>query len=455
MTRKSAKTVFECESCGYRSPKWLGKCPSCGGWDTFTEQKALSEGPSRLKIASGKSFVEPLSEIRTEGYLRQKTGFSELDRTLGGGMVPGSVNLIGGEPGIGKSTILLQIAGNLSLNNITTFYVTGEESKAQIKSRADRLKISQESISITTETDISTVLGEIDRAKPTLVVIDSIQTMYEPEIGSYPGTVGQIRESAAACIEYAKKNDTIFILSGHITKEGVIAGPKVLEHMVDTVLYFEGDKDFLYRIIRGVKNRFGAAGEIGVFEMRSDGLAEVEDPSGVFLSSDEERTGSVVMPMMEGSRPFLIEVQALAVPSGYSVSQKVSVGFDSKKLSLISAICEKKANLHLGGMDIFVKILGGVKAEEAAVDLPVAMALFSSVHDLKMSPNMAVFGELGLSGEVRGASNPERRVAEALRMGFDKILLPEPNKAHINNLGGVEIIGVRHIQRAFEAISSL
>ena len=314
MKSNTVKVIYICDACGYSSAKWLGKCPQCEAWDSFTEQYAPNTS-GRRKIQKGKkSSAVTLSEVQTEGFRRQETGFDELDRVLGGGLVPGSVNLLGGEPGIGKSTILLQTAGNLSNSGIKTIYITGEESSVQIKSRAERLGVNGDKIIVGTETNIHQVLHEIETAGPSLAILDSIQTVYDPDLGSFPGTIGQIRETTAACIEYAKRTGTIFILSGHITKDGSIAGPKVLEHMVDTVLYFEGDKDFLYRIIRGVKNRFGPAGEIGVFEMRTEGLLEVKDPSGIFLSESLDGSGSIVTPMMEGSRPCLIDVNDKVVP---------------------------------------------------------------------------------------------------------------------------------------------
>ncbi len=394
-----------------------------------------------------------LSEIGSEDFRKFSSGYGELDRVLGGGFAHGSVNLIGGEPGIGKSTLLLQVAQNLSNLDSKVLYVTGEESTVQVKNRADRLGINDSSILIATETNIYDITDYITGLKPTLVLIDSIQTIYNPDIGGYPGTVGQIRECTASFIEYAKKTGTIFILAGHITKEGNIAGPKLLEHMVDSVLYFEGDRDFLFRIIRGVKNRFGPAGEIGIFEMKSRGLVEVRDPSGIFLSDSTMGSGSVISPMMEGSRPFLIEVQGLVVFSNYNVPQRVSVGLDGRKLSLIAAICEKKGGLQLAGMDIFVKMLGGVRAEEAAVDLPVAAALYSSVRNIELPVNTAIFGELGLSGEVRGVANAERRSAEAVRLGFDNLIIPKANASSIPPSDKMNIIAVDDINGAFEILS--
>ncbi|MCP4632548.1 MAG: DNA repair protein RadA [candidate division Zixibacteria bacterium] len=454
MASKTKKTIYICEKCGYESPKWLGKCPQCDEWDTFSEQLAPSKFRSSKTSLRLKSAAIPLPDIRSESFIRVDTGFVEFNRVLGGGLAPGSINLLGGEPGIGKSTILLQIAGKISDSGYSTVYISGEESEIQIKNRAERLGIDGTEIIISTETNIHEIIGIIKSTKPALTIIDSVQTVYDPDLGSFPGTISQIRESTALCTDYAKKSGTSFVLSGHITKDGSIAGPKLLEHMVDTVLYFEGDKDFLYRIIRGVKNRFGPAGEIGVFEMMNTGLVEIADPSGIFLSDTQNSSGSIVTPMMEGSRPFLVEVQALAVPTGYSVSQKVSVGYDGRKLSLIAAICEKKGNLKLGGMDLFVKILGGVRAEEAAVDLPVALAIFSSTNDISLPPQTVVFGELGLSGEIRGVSNSDRRISEAVRMGFKNIILPSSNKPNNIMQKDIDIIGVRHLRQAFEFLKS-
>ncbi len=455
--RSKEKYEYICRNCGYSSPKWLGKCPQCGEWDSFDRQNVIIK-PKRFADKlndNSATSLTPLPDINLEGFRRIDVGFEELNRVLGGGLVPCSVNLLGGEPGIGKSTILLQIAGYISQTGGRVIYITGEESAIQIKNRAERLKIDSRELLIGTETDIKEIIRKIDKINPTISIIDSIQAVYDQEVGGFPGTVGQIRESTAACIDYAKKTDTSFILAGHITKDGTIAGPKLLEHLVDTVLYFEGDKDYLYRIIRGVKNRFGPAGEIGVFEMRSGGLREVKNPSAIFLGEYLEQTGSVITPIMEGSRPFLIEVQALAAPSGYSVSQRVSVGFDSKKLSLITAICEKKGGIRLSGMDIFVKILGGIKVDEAAVDLPMALALYTSINDLSIPAHTVVFGELGLGGELRGVPSAEYRIAEASRMNFKNIILPSSNAANLPQsiTKGINIIKVSHINQAFNSLN--
>jgi len=452
MKSSGQKVVYVCEGCGFSSPKWLGKCPQCGQWSSFAEQFARHESKGSRHSNKQKTLPISLDDITTEHFVRIDSGFDELNRVLGGGLATGSVNLLGGEPGIGKSTILLQIAGNISKSDFKSLYVTGEESEVQIRNRAERLGVLGNKVLITIETEVRDIIRTIEASEPALVIIDSIQTVYDPELGSFPGTIGQIRESTAAFIEYAKRTGVIFILAGHITKDGSIAGPKLLEHMVDTVLYFEGDRDFLYRIIRGVKNRFGPEGEIGVFEMKPSGLIEVRDPSGIFLSGTLEGSGSIVTPMMEGSRPFLIEVQGLVVPSGYSVSQKVSVGLDSRRISLIAAICEKKGGLHLAGMDLFIKILGGIKAEEAAVDLPVALALFSSLNDVSIPSGTAAFGELGLSGEVRGVANADRRVTESIRMGFRNLILPSSNSSQLHLTKDIGITSANHLLQAFRAL---
>lgn len=445
------KSKYVCQNCGYSSVRWSGKCPECNLWNTLVEEiitidKRKSSSKTSLKI-NEQSF-KPLSEVVSSNEARTLTHITELDRVLGGGIVDGSVILIGGDPGIGKSTLMLQIADKISARKI--LYVSGEESASQIKLRADRLNYRLGNFFILSETNLGIIEAVIERELPDIVVIDSIQTVYRTEIESAPGTVSQLRESTALLMNLAKSKNFSVLIVGHITKEGLIAGPKVLEHMVDVVLQFEGERTHSFRILRGIKNRFGSTNEIGIFEMTDAGLREVQNPSEIFLSQrNYGASGCVISSSMEGTRPILIEVQALVTSSNYGIPQRTSMGFDYKKLSIIVAVLEKKLGLHLNKYDIFLNIAGGVKIEEPAIDLAVAMSIYSSFRDIPVDSNTVLIGEVGLSGEVRTISYPERRINEAAKLGFKKLLVPKGNLKNLDlKRSDVNIIGVDKLSDA-------
>ncbi len=447
------KSVFVCSECGYESPKWFGKCPGCGEWNTMQEEIKetikKSSGMNKRSLVYSKPVT--VNEISTADEERFDTGFSELNRVLGGGIVKGSLILLGGDPGIGKSTILMQICKNLSALSI--LYVSGEESKRQLKLRADRLGVSNNNLMILTETDVEIVSEEIKNLKPDLVMIDSIQTMMIKELSSSAGSITQVRESTNLIMHTAKDFDIPVMVVGHVNKEGSIAGPKVLEHIVDTVLYFEGDKQMSCRILRAVKNRFGSTNEIGVFEMTDKGLKEVENPSQMMLSGRPKGvSGTVVTCSLEGTRPILTEIQGLATQSGYGNPRRMSTGFDYNRLSMLLAVLEKRAGYYFNNMDAYINIVGGLRIDEPAVDLAICMALISSLKDIPVLENAVAFGEVGLAGEIRSVSQAQQRVSEAVRLGFDKIILPYHNSATIDNMGA-EVIGVKNLRQAFEAIS--
>lgn len=447
------KSKYVCQNCGYSTVRWSGKCPECNLWNTLVEEiiaidKRKSPSKSLLKV-NDHSFKQ-LSEINSVSEPRTLTHIAELDRVLGGGIVEGSVILIGGDPGIGKSTLMLQVADKISHKKI--LYVSGEESSAQIKLRADRLKYVLNNFYILSETNLSIIQAVIERESPDIVVVDSIQTVYRNEIESAPGTVSQLRESTALLMNLAKSmNFSVFIV-GHITKEGMIAGPKVLEHMVDVVLQFEGERTHSFRILRGIKNRFGSTNEIGIFEMTDAGLKEVTNPSEVFLSQrNYGASGCVISSSIEGTRPILIEVQALVSSSNYGIPQRTSMGFDYKKLNILVAVLEKKLGLFLNKFDIFLNIAGGVKIDEPAIDLAVAMSIYSSFRDIPVDSNTVIIGEVGLSGEVRTVSYAARRINEAVKLGFKKILIPKGNLKNLESKNsGVQIIGIEKLKDAIE-----
>ncbi|MEP7146143.1 MAG: DNA repair protein RadA [bacterium] len=442
------KSKYVCQNCGYSSLRWSGKCPECGLWNTLVEEiitidKKKSATKSRFKVND--ENYRSISEISSVNETRTQTKITELDRVLGGGIVDGSVILIGGDPGIGKSTLMLQIAEKILDKKI--LYVSGEESASQIKLRADRLNYRLNNFFILSETNLDIIQAVIEKEEPDIVVIDSIQTIYRSEIESAPGTVSQLRESTALIMNLAKtKNFSVFIV-GHITKEGMIAGPKVLEHMVDVVLQFEGERTHSFRILRGIKNRFGSTNEIGIFEMTDMGLKEVLNPSEVFLSQRNfGASGCTISASLEGTRPILIEVQALVTSSNYGIPQRTSMGFDYKKLNIIVAVLEKKLGLFLNKSDIFLNIAGGVKVDEPAIDLAVAISIFSSFKDIPVGSETVVLGEVGLSGEVRTISYVERRITEASKLGFKKIIVPKGNFKNLNpKKFTVDVIGVERI----------
>jgi DNA repair protein RadA/Sms len=449
------KTKFVCQSCGYSSPKWSGKCPDCGLWNTMAEEiidtnKIKNEKSSSLKAKSADIVL--LSEIENKGEVRFKTGIEEFDRVLGGGIVPGSVVLIGGDPGIGKSTLMLQVADKIKNKKI--LYISGEESSSQIKMRCERLNYHLENFYILSETNLEIITSVIENENPDLVVVDSIQTIYRPDIESSPGTIVQLRESTSYLIKIAKFQNIPIMLVGHITKDGAIAGPKVLEHMVDTVLQFEGERTHLYRILRGIKNRFGSTNEIGIFEMTDKGLREVQNPSEVFLSQrNYGASGCVISASIEGTRPILIEVQALVTSTSYGFPQRTSLGFDYKKLNIIIAILEKKLGIFLSKYDIFLNIAGGIKIDEPAIDLAVALSIYSSLKDIPVDSETVVIGELGLSGEVRTISYIEKRISEADKLGFKQIIVPKNNLKNVDvKKYKSKITGIERIKEAVDLI---
>jgi DNA repair protein RadA/Sms len=449
------KTKFACQNCGYSSPKWLGKCPDCGMWNTMVEEiintaKLKSDRKSLLNSKSADLVL--MSEVKGNEEPRLKTGIEEFDRVLGGGIVAGSVVLIGGDPGIGKSTLMLQVADKIKNKKI--LYVSGEESATQIKLRCERLDYHLDNFYLLSETNLEIISSVIDNENPDLIVIDSIQTIYRPDIESSPGTIVQLRESTSYLIKIAKFQNIPVMLVGHITKDGAIAGPKVLEHMVDTVLQFEGERTHLYRILRGIKNRFGSTNEIGIFEMTDKGLREVQNPSEVFLSQrNYGASGCVISASIEGTRPILIEVQALVTSTSYGIPQRTSMGFDYKRLNIIIAILEKKLGIFLSKYDIFLNIAGGVKIDEPAIDLAVALSIYSSFKDIPVDSETVVIGELGLSGEVRTISYIEKRISEATKLGFKQIILPKNNLKNVDvKKYKSKISGVERIREAVDLI---
>jgi DNA repair protein RadA/Sms len=450
---KKKQVLFVCNQCGYQSSKWLGKCPDCNGWDTLTEEIRTGKTGSTTKAISS---AQPLTQANQTTVARLVTNIGEMDRVLGGGIVPGSVTLIGGDPGIGKSTIILQLLSAVANDNQKVLYVTGEESAQQIRMRADRLSISQEQIFLATENCVESIISMATDLKPALLAVDSIQTMYSEEVASAPGGITQVKESTARLLAMAKSSGLPVILIGHVTKDGALAGPRVLEHMVDTVLYFEGDRGHVFRILRTVKNRFGSTNEIGVFEMKETGLAEVANPSALFL---EERPinvpGSVVLPSVEGTRPILVEVQALVSPSSLGTARRTAIGADPQRLALLTAVLEKKLGVTLFDHDIFLNIAGGIRIDEPALDLGVIVALLSSLYEKTVAPDTVVCGEVGLAGEIRAVGNMDMRLREAERLGFKNFLMPASNKQHqekANNKGNMQITGVQTVQDVVEQI---
>jgi DNA repair protein RadA/Sms len=449
------KTHFVCQACGYQAPKWLGRCPGCQEWNTFAEERAMEEKVSERDLLGFESEAvpTPITEIVGEERGRFQIGLGEFDRVLGGGIVFGSVILVGGDPGIGKSTLLLQVMSWLASKGKKVLYISGEESLQQTKMRADRLGVSSDHLFVVSETSLEKILQDIQTLRPSTVVVDSIQTIYSSELPSTPGSISQVREASSRLLYLAKHLSIPIFLIGHVTKEGFIAGPKVLEHMVDTVLYIEGEATHAFRILRAVKNRFGSTNEIGVFEMKDSGLVEVGSPSEFFLSERTQPTsGSVVMPSMEGSRPILIELQALVVPSSFGVPRRTAQGVDANRVSLLVAVMEKRLGAHLGNQDIFLNIAGGMRVEEPAADLGVMASIASNFKDKLIDPELVVFGEIGLGGEVRGVSQSEVRVKEAGRLGFKRCLLPKQNQEKMKGVKGVELIGVKSVQEVMKVL---
>ncbi|HCM23584.1 MAG TPA: DNA repair protein RadA [Ruminococcaceae bacterium] len=455
------KSVFVCSECGYESAKWYGKCPGCGAWNTMTEELQEPESlysagkDTRHHGMSSDSHVTPICEISLAEEPRYKTGISELDRVSGGGIVKGSLTLISGEPGIGKSTILLQICEYLG-NSLKILYVSGEESSRQIKLRADRLHVNSENLYILAETNVLRILELVRAEKPDLLMIDSIQTMNDTELSSTPGSVAQVRECTNVIMHTVKELDIAAILVGHVNKDGAIAGPKVLEHIVDAVLYFEGDRQMSYRILRAAKNRYGSTNEIGVFEMREDGLHQVKNPSASMLTGRPQNvSGTCVTCVMEGSRPILAEIQALATTSGFGNPRRMATGFDYNRMNLLLAVLEKRAGYYFSNLDAYINVVGGLRLDEPASDLAVAMALVSSLKDISLADDAITFGEVGLTGEIRSVMHVEERVHEAERMGFRKCVLPWYNLKQINSARtSMQLIGVKTVKEAFAALQA-
>lgn len=446
---KASKTIFVCRECGKTSPKWLGKCPDCESWNSFDEEE-IRENPKNSIINKGRNSIrnkaEKFSELELPNYMRTKTGMGELDRVLGGGLVDSSVVLLSGEPGIGKSTLLLQICSELAKTR-KVLYVSGEESKGQLKLRAERLGIIGDTIYLLTETDIDAVLDECAELKPDVIIIDSIQTLSTMRLSSVPGSITQVREGAMSLINYGKTNGSAVFLVGHVNKEGGISGPKVVEHMVDAVLYFEGERTNSYRIIRAIKNRFGSTNEIGVFEMGDKGLVEIPNPSELVMAERPKNTsGSCAGCVMQGSRPIISEIQALVAKSVYATGKRTSDGFDYNRMCLLIAVLEKRMGLKFYENDVYLNVAGGIRLDEPSADLSIAMALISGITDKVIPDTLIAFGELGLSGEVRAVSHIEYRVKEAIRLGFTKILLPEKNiNKSLKAPAGVKLCGVSNI----------
>ncbi|MCX6138358.1 MAG: DNA repair protein RadA [Ignavibacteriales bacterium] len=443
---------YVCQSCGYISPRWTGKCPNCNEWNSFVEEAPV---PAKIARKSGgiPSKVAPvaLKDVNSIADVRCPTGIAEFDRVLGGGIVAGSVVLLGGDPGIGKSTLMMQVGLHLKSKNV--LYITGEESLQQVKLRAERLGRVSDSLFLLPETNLELIGDVIENGNPDLVIVDSIQTMYRPDLESAPGSVGQVREATSLLTRLAKSKNIPLILIGHVTKDGSIAGPRVIEHMVDTVLQFEGERHYSYRILRAIKNRFGSTNEIGIFEMHDDGMHEVANPSEVFLSERSYgSSGSAIVSSMEGTRPILIEVQALVSTTNYGLPQRTATGFDLRRLQMLLAVLEKRVGLQLGTQDVFVNIAGGIRIDEPAVDIGVAAAIASSLRDVPVDSQTVVLGEIGLGGEIRTITHSEKRVQEAAKLGFKRVLVPKNNLKHVKRSDGISVIGVETVQQAIKEL---
>jgi len=451
---KKNSTIFVCSECGYESSKWLGKCPACNNWNTFYEEKAIPTSKSS-GVSKDKSKIEvvKLNEVKQTETVRIKTGLEELDRVLGGGFVSGSLTLLGGEPGIGKSTLILQICNTIKIDG-KILYISGEESADQIKLRADRLKINKDNLLFLSETDIDNVEYALEKYEPKFVIIDSIQTMYSSEITSAPGSVSQVREITARIMKMCKMANITTIIIGHVTKDGNIAGPRVLEHMVDTVLYIEGERYFSYRVLRGVKNRFGSTNELGMFEMENEGMVEIKNPSSILISEREGNpAGSIIVVSIEGTRPILLELQALTVPSVFGIPRRNAIGIDYNRLTLLMAVIEKRAGYNLGSQDAYLNIVGGIRVNEPALDLGIVLATVSSFKNKSIGNDVVAIGEVGLTGEVRSVNMIERRIKEAEKMGYKTIIIPQSNKKVLKDKFDLDIIGVADINQALKYLN--
>ena len=446
---KKKKTAYVCQSCGYDTSKWMGKCPGCGAWNSMVEEIVVPESEARRSGLGGTDAAppQPIGEITAEDLPRFSTGSGELDRVLGGGVIPGSMVLVVGDPGVGKSSLTLRVSADIARAGRRILYVTGEESARQIRMRADRLRAIADDLLVVSETNLDAICAHVVREKPALFIIDSIQTMYRPDIESAPGSVSQVRECAMELMRIAKTEGIAVFVIGHVTKEGSLAGPRVLEHIVDTVLYFEGERNAEYRVLRAVKNRFGSTNELGLFEMRDVGLVDVPDASKLFLSERAQESGSIIMPSVEGTRPLLVEVQALVAPTPYQPPRRTADSVDVKRIQLLLAVLEKRVKLPIGGADVYVKVAGGIRLDEPAADLALCVAMASSFANRLPRPHMVVCGEVGLSGEVRAVSQAELRVAEARRLGLRAAVLPMKNYRQLAgkfkdmDLFGAETIG--------------
>ncbi len=452
MAKGGTKSVFFCNECGYESSKWVGQCPACKAWNTMTEEKVQKSGTTKSIRRASDSVPVSMDEISLEDEKRFLTGMAELDRVLGGGIVPGSLTLVGGDPGIGKSTLLLQVCRNLSNSGIEVLYISGEESLKQIKLRANRIGDMGSHLKLLCETNLENICETVRRGSVTVAVIDSIQTMYSEALDAAAGSVSQVREATSALLRLAKEHNVSVFIVGHVTKEGTVAGPRVLEHMVDTVLYFEGDRHASYRILRGVKNRFGSTNEMGVFEMKNEGLVEVPNPSEYMLAGRPvDASGAIVSCAIEGTRPILIELQALVTRSGFGIPRRQSTGSDTGRLNLLMAVLEKRLDLKIGDHDAYVNIAGGLKIQEPAIDLAVVLAVVSSFREKSIDSDTVAFGEVGLCGEVRSVTNAQIRVAEAKKLGFKRVILPATNLNSIDEKG-IKLIGVSSIEEALEEL---
>ena len=445
------QSVFVCSSCGNESPKWLGKCPACNSWNTYYEEKIVKD-KSTNERKSVKAQVVKLNDVGTsESVSRVKTGYEELDRVLGGGIVPGSLILLGGEPGIGKSTLILQICDKVKFENNKILYVSGEESGRQIKLRADRLNINNDNIMFLGESNIEIIEDAIEQDRPSFIIIDSIQTMYSDDISAAPGSVSQVREITARIMQLCKKKEITTVIIGHVTKDGTIAGPRVLEHMVDTVLYLEGERYFTYRVLRGVKNRFGSTNEIGLFEMKQEGMVEVSNPSELLISEREGNpAGSVIVATLEGTRTMLIEIQALTATTAFGLPRRTGIGVEYNRLVLLLAVLEKKVGINLSNQDAYVNIVGGMKLDEPAADLGIALAIVSIHKNIPLPKDLVVIGEIGLTGEVRAVNSIEKRVKECEKLGFTTCIIPENNRKQLKYKGNMNIIGVGNLAEALK-----
>ncbi len=461
---KNNQTVFYCKECGYESVKYMGRCPACKAWNSFVEAPAAREtkAAGRVELGSGAGLSggllpqapQRLSEIPSDSEQRWSTGFHELDIVLGGGIVPASLVLVGGDPGIGKSTLLLQAAGRLAASGRSVLYISGEESLRQIKMRAERIKDFDDRARFLAETNLDLIAETLKAEKPEIVVVDSIQTIYRDEINGAPGSISQVRESTSVLLQLAKGLGIMIFIVGHVTKDGTVAGPKMLEHMVDTVLYFEGDKQASYRILRGIKNRFGSTNEIGVFEMAGDGLREVPNPSDYLLSgTSQEVSGSVITCSVEGNRPIMLEIQALVFRSGFGMPRRTAAGTDVNRVNLLMAVLEKRLGYKLSDCDAYINIAGGMRVVEPSLDLGVAMAIISGYQDRVMPEKTVVFGEVGLTGEVRAVSLAKARVAEAQKLGFKRCIVPAGSLKTLKGIEGIEIIGVRNLKEAMDSFT--